>query len=114
MVSNLILTIRQGLSAGYFRENIFCLNLSDLHESAVSNFALIRFPKIMFLLSCFKLISFHRISVYMCQVHCELRKWLHNNAGAEVAASTRIIYGGMLLFHIHFPYPYCLLNKQVH
>lgn len=30
----------------------------------------------------------------MCQVHCELRKWLHDNAGDEVAASTRIIYGG--------------------
>ncbi|KAH7542448.1 hypothetical protein FEM48_Zijuj02G0074900 [Ziziphus jujuba var. spinosa] len=28
------------------------------------------------------------------EVHAELRKWLHDNAGAEVAASTRIIYGG--------------------
>lgn len=28
------------------------------------------------------------------EVHFELRKWLQNNAGAEVAASTRIIYGG--------------------
>ncbi|XP_040992810.1 triosephosphate isomerase, cytosolic [Juglans microcarpa x Juglans regia] len=28
------------------------------------------------------------------EVHVELRKWLHNNVGAEVAASTRIIYGG--------------------
>ncbi|MCD7449780.1 hypothetical protein HAX54_001517 [Datura stramonium] len=28
------------------------------------------------------------------EVHFELRKWLHVNAGAEVAASTRIIYGG--------------------
>ncbi|KAM3739750.1 hypothetical protein ACB098_08G045800 [Castanea mollissima] len=28
------------------------------------------------------------------EVHLELRKWLHDNAGAEVAASTRIIYGG--------------------
>ncbi|XP_034688721.1 triosephosphate isomerase, cytosolic [Vitis riparia] len=28
------------------------------------------------------------------EVHCELRKWLHDNAGDEVAASTRIIYGG--------------------
>ncbi|KAK4367243.1 hypothetical protein RND71_015123 [Anisodus tanguticus] len=28
------------------------------------------------------------------EVHFELRKWLHDNAGAEVAASTRIIYGG--------------------
>ncbi|KAL2508372.1 Triosephosphate isomerase [Forsythia ovata] len=27
-------------------------------------------------------------------VHSELRKWLHDNIGAEVAASTRIIYGG--------------------
>ena len=28
------------------------------------------------------------------EVHNELRKWLHDNVGAEVAASTRIIYGG--------------------
>ncbi|XP_057953612.1 triosephosphate isomerase, cytosolic isoform X1 [Malania oleifera] len=28
------------------------------------------------------------------EVHLELRKWLKDNAGAEVAASTRIIYGG--------------------
>ncbi|KAH0667824.1 hypothetical protein KY285_029030 [Solanum tuberosum] len=28
------------------------------------------------------------------EVHFELRKWLHVNVGAEVAASTRIIYGG--------------------
>lgn len=28
------------------------------------------------------------------EVHFELRKWLHDNAGAEVAATTRIIYGG--------------------
>ncbi|XP_077232719.1 triosephosphate isomerase [Tasmannia lanceolata] len=28
------------------------------------------------------------------EVHAELRKWLHGNVGAEVAATTRIIYGG--------------------
>ncbi|KAL9141018.1 hypothetical protein ABFS82_14G075200 [Erythranthe guttata] len=28
------------------------------------------------------------------QVHLELRKWLNDNVGAQVAASTRIIYGG--------------------
>ncbi|KAJ7947642.1 triosephosphate isomerase [Quillaja saponaria] len=28
------------------------------------------------------------------EVHLELRKWIHNNVGAEVAASIRIIYGG--------------------
>ncbi|KRX11527.1 Triosephosphate isomerase, cytosolic, partial [Trichinella nelsoni] len=28
------------------------------------------------------------------EVHCELRKWLHANTSPEVAASTRIIYGG--------------------
>ncbi|KAH8520364.1 hypothetical protein H0E87_001715 [Populus deltoides] len=28
------------------------------------------------------------------EVHLELRKWLHDNVGAEVAATTRIIYGG--------------------
>lgn len=28
------------------------------------------------------------------EVHFELRKWLHENAGAEVAATTRIVYGG--------------------
>ncbi|XP_048420600.1 triosephosphate isomerase, cytosolic-like [Pyrus x bretschneideri] len=28
------------------------------------------------------------------EVHFELRKWLHDNVGAEVAASARIIYGG--------------------
>ncbi|XP_042475204.1 triosephosphate isomerase, cytosolic [Macadamia integrifolia] len=28
------------------------------------------------------------------EVHFELRKWLQQNVGAEVAASTRIIYGG--------------------
>ncbi|XP_008802725.1 triosephosphate isomerase, cytosolic [Phoenix dactylifera] len=28
------------------------------------------------------------------EVHCGLRKWLHANVSAEVAASTRIIYGG--------------------
>ncbi|XP_027088447.1 triosephosphate isomerase, cytosolic [Coffea arabica] len=28
------------------------------------------------------------------EVHSELRKWLHENAGAEVAATTRIVYGG--------------------
>ncbi|CAI9108104.1 OLC1v1007626C1 [Oldenlandia corymbosa var. corymbosa] len=28
------------------------------------------------------------------EVHSELRKWLHENVGPEVAASTRIIYGG--------------------
>ncbi|WCJ38732.1 triosephosphate isomerase [Euphorbia peplus] len=28
------------------------------------------------------------------EVHCGLRKWLHDNVSAEVAASTRIIYGG--------------------
>ncbi|KAI4372987.1 hypothetical protein MLD38_011162 [Melastoma candidum] len=28
------------------------------------------------------------------EVHHELRKWLHDNVSAEVAASTRIIYGG--------------------
>ncbi|KAL7082095.1 hypothetical protein ACP275_14G079300 [Erythranthe tilingii] len=28
------------------------------------------------------------------QVHMELRKWLNDNAGAQVAASMRIIYGG--------------------
>ncbi|XP_072974591.1 triosephosphate isomerase, cytosolic [Typha angustifolia] len=28
------------------------------------------------------------------EVHCSLRKWLHENVGAEVAESTRIIYGG--------------------
>nr|KJB21625.1 hypothetical protein B456_004G005000 [Gossypium raimondii] len=27
-------------------------------------------------------------------VHCELRKWLNDNVNSEVAASTRIIYGG--------------------
>lgn len=34
---------------------------------------------------------------FLYQVHFELRKWLHDNVGAEVAASTRIIYGGILL-----------------
>lgn len=33
---------------------------------------------------------------FFFQVHVELRKWLHNNVGADVAASTRIIYGGIL------------------
>ncbi|XP_023511999.1 triosephosphate isomerase, cytosolic-like [Cucurbita pepo subsp. pepo] len=28
------------------------------------------------------------------EVHSELRKWFHNNVGAEVAESIRIIYGG--------------------
>ncbi|KAJ6424940.1 hypothetical protein OIU84_025668 [Salix udensis] len=28
------------------------------------------------------------------EVHLELRKWLHDSVGAEVAATTRIIYGG--------------------
>lgn len=28
------------------------------------------------------------------EVHTELRKWLHENTGPEVAASVRIIYGG--------------------
>ncbi|XP_050203370.1 triosephosphate isomerase, cytosolic [Mercurialis annua] len=28
------------------------------------------------------------------EVHADLRKWLHDNVSAEVAASTRIIYGG--------------------
>ncbi|KAK3407586.1 hypothetical protein EUGRSUZ_J00008 [Eucalyptus grandis] len=28
------------------------------------------------------------------KVHCELRKWLHANTSPEVAATTRIIYGG--------------------
>ncbi|KAL5973320.1 hypothetical protein ACLOJK_029970 [Asimina triloba] len=28
------------------------------------------------------------------EVHFELRKWLKENVGAEVAATTRIIYGG--------------------
>ncbi|KAK3407585.1 hypothetical protein EUGRSUZ_J00008 [Eucalyptus grandis] len=28
------------------------------------------------------------------EVHCELRKWLHANTSPEVAATTRIIYGG--------------------
>ncbi|OAY61231.1 hypothetical protein MANES_01G173500v8 [Manihot esculenta] len=28
------------------------------------------------------------------EVHLELRKWLHDNVSADVAASTRIIYGG--------------------
>ncbi|KAL1155171.1 hypothetical protein V6Z11_A08G005800 [Gossypium hirsutum] len=28
------------------------------------------------------------------EVHCELRKWLNDNLNSEVAASTRIIYGG--------------------
>ncbi|XP_048234561.1 triosephosphate isomerase, cytosolic [Ricinus communis] len=28
------------------------------------------------------------------EVHFELRKWLHDNVSSEVAASTRIIYGG--------------------
>ena len=28
------------------------------------------------------------------EVHCELRKWLKDNVGTEIAASTRIIYGG--------------------
>ena len=28
------------------------------------------------------------------EVHLELRKWLHKNVNAEVASSTRIIYGG--------------------
>ncbi|KHG20119.1 Triosephosphate isomerase, cytosolic [Gossypium arboreum] len=28
------------------------------------------------------------------EVHCELRKWLHENVGGDIAASTRIIYGG--------------------
>ncbi|KAA3471737.1 triosephosphate isomerase, cytosolic-like [Gossypium australe] len=28
------------------------------------------------------------------EVHCELRKWLNDNVNSEVAASTRIIYGG--------------------
>ena len=34
------------------------------------------------------------------QVHYELRKWLRDNAGAEVASSIRIIYGGKCS---HFP-----------
>lgn len=28
------------------------------------------------------------------EVHAEIRKWLHDSASAEVAAATRIIYGG--------------------
>ena len=28
------------------------------------------------------------------EVHADLRKWIHDNVGAEVAASVRIIYGG--------------------
>ncbi|KHG26782.1 Triosephosphate isomerase, cytosolic [Gossypium arboreum] len=28
------------------------------------------------------------------EVHCELRKWLNDNVNSEVAASTRILYGG--------------------
>lgn len=52
--------------------------------------------------STFEVKFFHCI---FKQVHSELRKWLHNNAGAEVAASTRIIYGGTsllfgLLYHM--------------
>lgn len=31
------------------------------------------------------------------QVHCELRKWLHANTSPEVAAKTRIIYGGAVM-----------------
>lgn len=31
------------------------------------------------------------------QVHSELRKWLHANTSSEVAATTRIIYGGLFL-----------------
>lgn len=27
-----------------------------------------------------------------------MRKWFHDNVGAEVAASTRIIYGGNFVF----------------
>jgi triosephosphate isomerase len=35
------------------------------------------------------------------EVHAEIRKWLHDNASAEVAANTRIIYGGMMHFTSH-------------
>lgn len=33
------------------------------------------------------------------QVHSELRKWLQANTSPEVAATTRIIYGGIHLFY---------------
>jgi hypothetical protein len=50
---------------------------------------------------CFrlKINKFTAIHGFFCQVHFQLRKWLHDNVGAEVAASTRIIYGGIFSLH---------------
>lgn len=45
----------------------------------------------------FIFISYTQITIFfplLWQVHSELRKWLRDNVGVEVASSTRIIYGG--------------------
>ena len=34
------------------------------------------------------------------EVHAALRKWLVDNVSADVANSTRILYGGRLLFYM--------------
>ncbi|PIA39136.1 hypothetical protein AQUCO_02700371v1 [Aquilegia coerulea] len=43
------------------------------------------------------------------EVHFELRKWLKENVSAEVAASTRIIYGGCLICYL-FQHPPFILS----
>lgn len=46
------------------------------------------------------------------QVHFELRKWLQANVSPEVAATTRIIYGGIFLhlYHLILLFIYPFLN----
>ena len=37
------------------------------------------------------------------QVHFELRKWFHANVSPEVAATIRIIYGGLFISSVPHP-----------
>lgn len=71
--------------------------------SFICDFSIFRFLSVQF----FSIVMHQEITLWdnlsmacgacLCQVHFELRKWLKDNVSAEVATSTRIIYGGIVL-----------------
>ena len=56
----------------------------------------------LFLEKAYHVLFYLQMCDCMFQVHCELRKWLPENVGAEIAASTRIINGGIFLYCLHY------------
>lgn len=62
---------------------------------------------------CLKIFIVYFEQLQAQEVHEQLRKWLKENVSADVAAKTRIIYGGMYIFNqVKLIYLFILLSVQ--